>query len=345
MNPHRIHSQLSRFAKSRLALSTVVTTLIVLVVSVLLAGVVTYFAINVTSTRVQEESLALTKQLVWYDFASGKAQTAVMVINAGGRDVVIDRLTVRGQECTWSKVFYATVSGSVSGDLFYNSTLVDGGTISVGGSDRVFEQASNDLTVQSGETLIVYVTNPDSISVNDIGLTVSVNIFTSQAMYYKETNVQGSGGIQTTEATPSPSAENGDFTMLFAKAYHNNAIDEYEIAMVITQSSNSGEGISIYDLIIKGQSASHSEVIWYYLSSDLQATDDLPYLTSMSGPVQTHTLTWTVNLALHPGETIILYFCGDGPELAHSDVGTSISVGINLDNGGSLTKTVRVENA
>ena len=42
--------------KNRLALSTVVTTLIILVVSVLLAGVVTYFAINVTSTRVQEES-------------------------------------------------------------------------------------------------------------------------------------------------------------------------------------------------------------------------------------------------------------------------------------------------
>ena len=56
-----------KLLKNRLALSTVVTTLIILVVSVLLAGVVTYFAINVTSTRVQEESLALTKQHIWYD--------------------------------------------------------------------------------------------------------------------------------------------------------------------------------------------------------------------------------------------------------------------------------------
>lgn len=53
--------------KNRTALSTVVTTLIILVVSVLLAGVVTYFAINVTSTRVQEESLQLTKQHVWHN--------------------------------------------------------------------------------------------------------------------------------------------------------------------------------------------------------------------------------------------------------------------------------------
>src|SRR5512134_2781861 len=88
--------------KNRLALSTVVTTLIILVVSVLLAGVVTYFAINVTSTRVQEESLALTKQHIWYDAESGSSQAAIMVINTGGRDIVIDKLTVRGQEATWN---------------------------------------------------------------------------------------------------------------------------------------------------------------------------------------------------------------------------------------------------
>src|SRR5512138_676404 len=88
--------------KNRLALSTVVTTLIILVVSVLLAGVVTYFAINVTSTRVQEESLALTKQHIWYNSTAGKAQAAILVINTGGRDVVVDKITIRGQEASWT---------------------------------------------------------------------------------------------------------------------------------------------------------------------------------------------------------------------------------------------------
>jgi hypothetical protein len=55
-------------------------------VSVLLAGVVTYFAINVTSTRVQEESLHLTKQHVWYDAAGEESQAAIMIINTGGRE-------------------------------------------------------------------------------------------------------------------------------------------------------------------------------------------------------------------------------------------------------------------
>ena len=59
---------------NRLALSTVVTTLIILVVSVLLAGVVTYFAINVTSTRVQEEALTLSNQHIWVADGGAAAQ-------------------------------------------------------------------------------------------------------------------------------------------------------------------------------------------------------------------------------------------------------------------------------
>jgi hypothetical protein len=180
--------------KNRLALSTVVTTLIILVVSVLLAGVVTYFAINVTSTRVQEESLALTKQHVWY-YASGTAsQAAIMIINTGGRDIVIDKLSVRGQEVTWNgdtqDVFYNVTTRSISDDLQYQATIADASEVSLNGVNHIFKQATSDLTLKSGETMIIYIKSPDSITINDIGLTVAITVFTSQAMYYKETNVQ-----------------------------------------------------------------------------------------------------------------------------------------------------------
>ena len=56
-----------RLLKNRIALSTVVTTLIILVVSILLASVLTYFAINVVSTRTQEESLQVSKRHIWVD--------------------------------------------------------------------------------------------------------------------------------------------------------------------------------------------------------------------------------------------------------------------------------------
>jgi hypothetical protein len=191
-----------KLLKNRLALSTVVTTLIILVVSVLLAGVVTYFAINVTSTRVQEESLALTKQHVWYKSgASGESLAAIMIINTGGRDIVLDKLSVRGQEVTWAgetqKVYYSTTTQSISADLPFVAAaeLTAGkdlsGNFSLGpGVIPTLATTSSDLTLQSGRTMIIYITAPDSITINDIGLTVAITVFTSQAMYYKETNVQ-----------------------------------------------------------------------------------------------------------------------------------------------------------
>ena len=175
--------------KNRLALSTVVTTLIILVVSVLLAGVVTYFAINVTSTRVQEESLHLTKQHIWYDTTNG-GQAAIMVINTGGRDVVIDKITCRGQESAWANVFYNITTDAISADLSYNASMADAFSMDIGGTDYDFAVASTDITLKSGYTAIIYIDDPDSISMNDIGLTVSLTLFTSQAMHYKESNVE-----------------------------------------------------------------------------------------------------------------------------------------------------------
>jgi len=178
--------------KNRTALSTVVTTLIILVVSVLLAGVVTYFAINVTSTRVQEESLHLTKQHIWHNMTS--AQGAVMIINTGGRDVVLDKITVRGQESVWTDIFYNITQGAFSSDLSFSSLIFDTAnnneTLTIAGTPYIFMQATNDLVLPSGKTMLLYVNSPDSISVNDVGLTVAFTIFSSQAMYYKETNVQ-----------------------------------------------------------------------------------------------------------------------------------------------------------
>jgi hypothetical protein len=40
--------------------------------------------------------------------------------------------------------------------------------------------------------MIVYVTNPDSVSVKDVGVPVGVTVFTANAQYYKECNVGAS---------------------------------------------------------------------------------------------------------------------------------------------------------
>ncbi len=189
------HNNINKLLKSRLALSTVVTTLIILVISVLLASVVTYFAINVVSTRVQEESLALTKQHVWYNATDGSTQAAMMIINTGGRDVVIQKFAVRGQTVTWSNVHYATTTQAVSADLQCNCSIVSGqgvqaGSYSVGLVNVTMVNASDSLTLRSGYSMILFINTPDSITINDVGLTVSITLNSAQAMYYVESNVQ-----------------------------------------------------------------------------------------------------------------------------------------------------------
>ena len=176
--------------RNRLALSTVVTTLIILVVSVLLAGVVTYFAINVTSTRVQEESLQLTSQHIWVN-STGDVQGAIMITNTGGRDVVINKIAVRGQTSDWVNVFSliaATNDTGLTADLPYSTATPDNAT-TVAGFAKPLLETTESLVLASGYTTVVYMNSPDSVTINDIGLTVAFTVFTSQAMYYKETNV------------------------------------------------------------------------------------------------------------------------------------------------------------
>jgi hypothetical protein len=179
--------------RSRKALSTVVTTLIILVVSVLLATVVTFYAINVTTTRVQEEALFLTKQHVWYNTTGSWAQAAIVIVNTGGKDVVLDKMSVRGQESTWNSVYYwRTNNVTVSDDLAVTPTNITGISfdITIQGALQTFRQADDDLTLKSGWTIVIYIMNPDSVALNDVGIPVGITVFTANAQYYKETNIE-----------------------------------------------------------------------------------------------------------------------------------------------------------
>jgi hypothetical protein len=186
-----------RLLKNRKALSTVVTTLIILVVSVLLATVVTFYAINVTTTRVQEELLFLTKQHVWDNPTGNWAEAALVIVNTGGKDVVLDKITARGQESPWSNIYYWKAKNvAISADLNVTTSQLTGLTFNMSSTFKygngIFTQATTDLTLMSGYTMVIYIKSPDSVSVNDIGTTVGITVFTANAQYYKETNVESS---------------------------------------------------------------------------------------------------------------------------------------------------------
>ena len=198
----------NRLLKNRYALATVITTLIILVVSILLAGVLTYFAINVVSTRVQQESLSIEQANIWVPSgatAGPFVEGALIIENTGGRDVVINQIQVRGQPCT--TVFYldAVAADSTSGATAETLAWVaptTGGTPTLTGQSvgtpvaftNTLAAAPANLVLPSGDTIVVYIASPGSVSINDIGLTIGFTVFTAQAMYYKETNVQAYTG-------------------------------------------------------------------------------------------------------------------------------------------------------
>ncbi len=89
-----------KLARNSKGLSQVITTLIILVVAVLLTGVVTYYATNVTMVRTTQEEVRVRKPHIWVE-EGGNAYAAILIQNTGGRDILVDKLTIRGVEAPW----------------------------------------------------------------------------------------------------------------------------------------------------------------------------------------------------------------------------------------------------
>lgn len=156
----------TRVAKCHKGLGIVVTTLILLVISILLALITTLYAMNMTTSRLPEEDLRVHKNHIWHNSTGDWYEAGFLVTNIGGRDVVLDKITVRGQTCAWSNSYYwKTDTVTVTDDLNVTSGQLSGTSynIMVQGQLRNFTRASDDLTLKSGWTLVLYVKNPISI--------------------------------------------------------------------------------------------------------------------------------------------------------------------------------------
>ena len=173
--------------KSR-ALSEVVSTLILLVVAVLLAAVVTYYATNITMTRTESEQVMFSKVHVWVN--STGAVGAFKIQNLGGRDILIDKISVRGVDEVWTDVWYYRVpSGTaITGDINVTSYALLTGSPIIDG--ETYTQANSDLPLTSGAEILIYVKGPDNVQLDDLGTSVSISLHTNNAQYITEVNVE-----------------------------------------------------------------------------------------------------------------------------------------------------------
>ena len=346
----------NRILKNRLALSTVVTTLIILVISVLLASVVTYFAINVVSTRVQEESLALANAQVWlnHDASPGEpaySQASIMVINTGGRDVVINKIAVRGQDCTWTAasqfIVYSITNQPVTGNMNFQPTMAAAGQNPVAQNLKLdpedthskaysFSYSRSSLVLRSGYSMLIYVVNPDSITINDIGLTVSVTLYTAQAMYYRETNVQayvepvvaqgGDGGEEPQAA---------DITVNDAEAYYG--AEGSQGALVVT--NNEAAAITITSVTLNA----HAGTGLYDAVGAFGAVADLEYIPVLNGGAHDgHNLASVNSVVIPAGQKAIIYYSCDA-SLVADDVTTQVDFVLGITGFQAYTGHLTVE--
>ena len=172
----------------RRGLSQVVTTLILLVVSVLLAGIVTYYATNITMTRTEQEDMQLSKAHVWVNDTTQVC--AFVVQNLGGRDVLMDKIAVRGVECefkTGGDVFYARPSSAPTDDM---QVIAESKVVAGDIYGETYVLADEDIPIASSKVVLFYIKNPPNIDLDDIGTTVSITVFTMQGQYIEEVNVE-----------------------------------------------------------------------------------------------------------------------------------------------------------
>ncbi|MCS7115093.1 MAG: hypothetical protein RMJ15_01970 [Nitrososphaerota archaeon] len=186
---------MNKLLKNSLALGTPVANLIILVVAVMLSVVVTTFAVSVTSNQAQRESLYLTKCHLWY-INSTSSLGCLVVINNGPTDVVLSKITIKGQECVWNGtetyIVYNKTRDILSADMPYVSNFTKTGTntVTIGDKSYTFQVAGDDFILKSGWTIMFYIVNPGNIIVYDVGTPVRITISTAQGVYCTETNVQ-----------------------------------------------------------------------------------------------------------------------------------------------------------
>jgi len=136
------------------------------------------------------ESMGLRSISVWIDDLDQSSEAALLIENKGALNIVVGKINVRGQECYWSKIYFNITDDSIPELDYVHITTLDTLSIAINGEQYTLQQTSDNITVQPGYTAIVYIKNPDHISINDVGITVGTTVFTSFAMYYKECTVR-----------------------------------------------------------------------------------------------------------------------------------------------------------
>jgi hypothetical protein len=200
----------TKLSKKR-AISTVLTTVIILVSSVVLASGVVLYGTSLFQSGTQQESISASGIHIWVhtEATEGMAWGAAKVRNTGDKIISVDLIQIRGESVPFSQWYPDTSVNSTTfqqalnftawkstGGLMENSTgICNGENLQI----RIFEAgdicanvASGPVALSPGQASIIYfkLTN-GTITSLDSGASASVNIFAGKAGAPQIVTVEG----------------------------------------------------------------------------------------------------------------------------------------------------------
>jgi hypothetical protein len=185
---------------SKKGLSLVVTTLIILVFSSLLALTLIIYTNGLTRARMRstgQEDVRFHKEHTWvYSYGNGtdRAEVAFKLHNLGGKSVAIQVIDVRGTEIDWSKVYYHLVNRTSEPALLYsdinyfNWTNLSGDNATIDG--YTYFQAKGSIWVDANQYLIIYIKAPEIMFKDNIGTPAMLAVATTNANYVTEVVIE-----------------------------------------------------------------------------------------------------------------------------------------------------------
>ncbi len=195
----------------RRAISTVLTTVIILVSSVVLASGVVLYGTSLFQSGTQQESIAASGIKLWVhtEATEGMAWGAAKVRNVGDKIVSVDKIQIRGNDVPFSQWYPDTSVNSTTfqqalnftgwettgGNLANSTGICAGENLQIrifSAGDVCANVASGPVSLSPGQAGIIYfkLTN-GTITSLDSGLSTSVNIFAGKAGAPQTVTVEG----------------------------------------------------------------------------------------------------------------------------------------------------------
>jgi hypothetical protein len=172
--------------RERRGLGSVITTLIILIASVVLAAGVIFFGGSLFQTNTENESIQASNTHIWVSPNGTSSVAGFVVQNTGGKVVSVQKITIRGQSVPTGSWWYnntqtVATASNIQTELKYDGTL---STVDVRAStagEEQFTLATGPISLEQGEAMFVYLANPAGITAIDSGLAFTMNIQAGKA--------------------------------------------------------------------------------------------------------------------------------------------------------------------